>query len=269
MLRGSTVLITGGTGSLGTALGERLLTYYPQSIRVLSNDENSIYELGQKIKDERLRLLIGDIRDKDRISMAMRGVDYVIHCAALKHVPLCEYNPIEAVKTNVLGSINIVECAVDCMVKKTIAISTDKAVHPINIYGATKLAMEKLFINANCYGGKFACVRFGNFTKSRGSFLTKLNDIPIPVTHEDMERYWIDIDEAANFTIYCLTEMKGGEVFVPRMDKLNIMDIIKDSISDAEIKITGRRAGEKLTEILFAEGENPEDRGDYYVITHS
>jgi len=265
-MKDKVILITGGSGSLGRALIPQLLVYNPHSIRILSNNEYEIYSISQEINDIRVRPLIGDIRDRERMNRAVNGVDYIIHAAALKHVDLCEYNPIEAVKTNILGSINIIDCAIDKGVAKVLAISSDKAVHPINIYGATKLAMEKLFVNAGVYGTtKFSCIRFGNFLGSRGSFLEMVegnHDAPIPITNENMTRFWIPLEKAAEFTIKCLMMMKGGEVFIPKMDEEKIVDFVVGR----PIEIIGRRAGEKLSEMLFAEGEVVEDCKEYFLV---
>jgi len=267
-----TVLITGGAGSLGGGLVKSILERDVKAIRIFDNSEYSQWQLGYNYKDERLRFLIGDVRDRDRLYRAMNGVDTVIHCAALKHVPLCEYNPIEAVETNVNGSINVIDTAIDNGVEKVIAISSDKAVHPINIYGATKLVMEKLFTQANVYGEtKFSCIRFGNFQGSKGSLVQIIEKQleageEITITNRDMTRFWISITNASEFTVECLDVMKGGEIFVPKMSESYVEDVIHTLAPDAKYKIIGKRPGEKLHELLFAEGENPIDKGDYFVI---
>ncbi len=263
-IKDKVVLITGGSGSLGKELLPILLKERPASIRVISNDENQIHQLSEEFKHTNVRPLIGDIRDKDRLYRAMNGVEYVIHTAALKHVYLSEYNPMEAVKTNVVGSMNVIDCAIDNNVKKVIAISSDKAVHPINLYGATKLVMEKLFKNAGHYGKtKFACVRFGNFIGSRGSFLEGIDEKKVVnITDERMKRYWIPLEQAADFTIKCLEIMEGGEVFVPKMTEHSVMEFVHGR----PVEIIGKRDGEKLSEMLFAEGEVVTDKGGYFVV---
>lgn len=263
------ILITGGTGSLGTALASHLLYDDRYSaIRLLTNSEDELVNMKRRMGQNKLRYMIGDIRDRDRLKSAMSGVDEVIHTAALKHVDICEYNPIESVKTNVLGSINIVDAATDCGVKSVIAISTDKAVHPINIYGATKLTMEKMVIGSNGRT-KFSCIRFGNFEGSRGSVLPMWygqveRGEALTITDKEMTRFWITIDKAAQFTIDRLNDMSGGEVFIPKMPEEELMETVKALGKDIEIEVIGRRAGEKLHEMLFAEGETPVDCGDYY-----
>lgn len=272
MIDGKVILVTGGTGSYGEIFVELAIKEYnPKAVRVFSRGEYFQWEMSHKLNDLRLRYLIGDIRDRDRLHRAMGGVDIVVHAAALKHVPLCEYNPIEAVKTNIVGSINVIDAAIDNHVDKVIALSSDKAVHPINIYGATKLAMEKLFINSNVYGDtKFSCVRFGNFWASRGSviplFAKQAEEGEITVTDPDMTRFWITLEDAARFTIQCIGKMEGKEIFVPKMDNANLSDLIKKYFPEAKRKVIGKREGEKVKELMFGEGEKVEDCGDYYLI---
>tara|TARA_Y100000310_G_scaffold84594_1_gene81498 strand:- start:10224 stop:11063 length:840 start_codon:yes stop_codon:yes gene_type:complete len=267
-----TLLITGGAGSLGKALTLELLKHSPQSIRIFDNSEFFQWEMQQKYTDPRLRFLIGDIRDKERLSRAMNGADIVIHAAALKHVPLCEYNPIEAVTVNSLGSANVIDCAIDNKAQKVIAISSDKAVHPINIYGATKLVMEKLIVQANVYGDtKFSCVRFGNFEESRGNLVSLVyqqleSGEPITVTDKEMSRFWITLDKVCEFIVQSLEIMKGGEIIIPKMTQKEIMDVISSIAPNALYKVIGRRQGEKLNELLFSEDENPVDCGSYHLI---
>lgn len=271
-MKGKTILITGGTGSLGQEITKQLLKLEPRTIRLLSNSEWELYDAKRHMPEETLRFLLGDVRDADRMHRAMVGVNIVIHCAALKHVPICEYNPIEAVRTNVLGSINVIDAALDNGVDKVIAISSDKAVHPINIYGATKLTMEKLFIQANVYlGTKFSCVRFGNIQESKGSVLSLwyqqiIRGEPITVTERDMTRYWITLEKAAEFTVKCLEMMEGAEIFIPKMPEVELMKVAQEMKSEHGFRFIGKRPGEKLHEMLFAEGENPKDCGDYFVI---
>ncbi len=252
------VLVTGGTGSLGQELVKQLLPI-AKSIRVFSRNEYFQWEMQKHFNNEILRFLIGDVRDKERLWRALDGVDLVIHTAALKHVLSCEYNPIEAVKTNIEGSINIIETALDRNVEKVLAISSDKAVSPLNIYGATKLCMEKLFINANVYGGKFSCVRCGNFVGSRGSVIPLFKEQAktgvITVTDPSMTRYFIDLDAVASFVIYCAKIMEGGEIFVPDMKEENILELAKTTFTGVNIKFTGKGEGEKLTEELMTEDE--------------
>ena len=269
-MKDKTVLITGGTGSLGVAVAKQLIE--DCVVRVLTNNEAELVDIESHFNSSNIRFLIGDIRDTDRMHRAMNGVDVVIHTAALKHVPVCEYNPIEAVKTNVMGSINVIDAAIDNSLDKVIAISSDKAVHPINIYGATKLTMEKLFIQANVYGKtKFSCIRFGNFQGSRGSVLPKWyeqleRNEPITVTEKDMTRYWITLDKASGFVVDCINRMEGGEIFIPKMPEEDMMKLATEMAGEQGFQFIGRRPGEKLHEMLFAEGEKPEDCDGYFVI---
>jgi len=201
----------------------------------------------------------------------MNGVDIVFHLAALKHVPICEFNPFEAVGINIVGSMNVIDAAIDNKVEKVLAISSDKAVHPINIYGATKLVMEKLFIQSTVYGKtKFSCVRMGNFSESRGNVVSvwydEIEKGEITVTDREMTRFWIGIDQAARFCIDCALMMEGGEIYIPKMPSKVLGDTIKEIAPMAKIKIIGKRSGEKLHELLFAEGEEPEEFEDYYVV---
>lgn len=270
---GKVILLTGGTGSLGSALVNNLL--YDESysaVRILTNNEAELVAMERKLGQTKLRFMVGDVRDRDRMYRITKGVQEVVHTAALKHVPVCEFNPIEAVKTNIMGSINVIEAALDNGVNKVIAISSDKAVHPINIYGATKLAMEKLFIQSNVYGEtKFSCIRFGNFRGSRHSVLPlwyeqiEKNE-PITVTEKEMTRFWITLDSAAKFAAKCMDTMNGGEVFIPKMPEEDLMALAESMNSTQGFKFIGRRQGEKLHEMLFAEGEKPEDCGDFYKI---
>ena len=258
----SKTLITGGTGTLGQALVKEI----DGTIRVFSRGEYEQSEMQKEFPE--VRYLIGDVRDRGRLRRALSGVDVVIHAAALKQVPTCEYNPIEAIKTNIDGSINVIETALDCRVPKVIAVSSDKAVHPINLYGATKLVMEKLFIHANVYGEtKFSCVRLGNFYQSRGSFLSDIyGKEEISVTDKEMTRFWMSVTHAAQFILDCLDRMEGGEIFVPKMPQRELMDLIDELAPEVKVKVIGKRKGEKLNEMLFAEGEEFEEHGDYYVI---
>lgn len=266
-------LVLGGTGSLGKVLVETLLTKEVDSIRVYSRNEYFQVEMQRELNNPKLRFLIGDIRDKDRLRRAMDGVDYVVNCAALKHVPVCEYNPIEAIKTNIDGAVNIIDCAIDTKVKKVVHISSDKAVEPINLYGATKLVAEKLFIHSNIYGKDktfFSCIRFGNFFGSRGSviplWMRQKETGKITLTDKDMTRFWIHIDKACKFILMCINEMKGGEIFIPKMDEIIMEEMAKLIAPDCDIEITGKRFGEKLSEKLFSDCEKIEHREGYYIV---
>jgi UDP-N-acetylglucosamine 4,6-dehydratase len=213
--------------------------------------------------DPTLRYFIGDVRDKNRLRRAMQGVDIIVHAAALKQVPACEYNPNEAVKTNILGGSNVIEAALDTDVAKVMAISTDKAVNPINIYGATKLAAEKLFVQSNAYAGgkgtRFSCVRYGNVVGSRGSvvpvFLRQRDTGTVTVTDERMTRFWLSIEQGVRFTIRCIEQMEGGEVFVPKIPSMKLIDLAQAIAPDCDKRIIGIRPGEKLHEVLISEDE--------------
>ncbi len=272
IMKDKVILITGGSGSLGRELTKQLLELDPKTIRILSNNEWELYDMQRHFTDSRLRYLLGDIRDRDRMQRSMDGVDIVIHAAALKHVSLCEYNPFEAVKTNILGSMNVIDAAIDNDAEKVIAISSDKAVHPINLYGATKLVMEKVFLHANAYyKTKFSCVRFGNFQGSRGSVLPlwykQLEESnEITVTAKEMTRFWISLDKAGGFVLKCIKMMEGNETFIPKMPEVEIMELAKEFAPKAKIKIIGIRKGEKLQEMLLAEGEEAIETEDYFLI---
>jgi len=263
------VLITGGAGFLGRGVTKRLLEENPDSIRILDHSEYLLWEMEQQFNNRILRYFLGDVRDRDRMDRAIDGVDCVIHCAAIKHVPIAEYNPIEAVNTNINGSINVIEASIEKRINKVLAISSDKSVHPINIYGATKLCMEKLIIQSNVYGHtKFSCVRMGNIEGSSGSVVQlwakqRLNGEPITVTEKDMSRYWIDIDKASGFVVESLKRMEGGEIFIPLMPSKTMEELTKDF---KDVKIIGKRKGEKKHEELVSEGEEAERFEDYMVI---
>jgi UDP-N-acetylglucosamine 4,6-dehydratase len=257
------ILITGGTGSFGRFFTKYILTQNPARVVVFSRDELKQYEMQQEIQDERLRFFIGDIRDKERLLAAFRGVDYVIHAAAMKQVESCEYNPFEAVKTNVLGAQNIIEAAIECKVKKVIALSTDKACAPVNTYGKSKALMESLFVAGNNYAGsmqtRFAVTRYGNVVSSRGSviplFLKQRETGTITLTSERMTRFWIALDEAVRFVHASLLRMHGGEIFVPKIPSMKITDLAKAIAPGCKVKVTGIRPGEKLHETLITEDE--------------
>lgn len=276
MLEGKVVLVTGGTGSFGKKFVRKALTLGVKKIIVFSRDELKQYEMKQEFTDERIRFFIGDVRDKERLYRAFDGVDIVIHAAAMKHVDACEYNPFEAVKTNIHGAQNIIDAAIDKGVEKVIALSTDKACSPINLYGATKLASDKLFIAANAYVGekhtKFAVVRYGNVVGSRGSvvpFFKKVRETGVlPVTDDRMTRFWITLDKGVQFVIDNLERMHGGELFVPKIPSMNILDLAKAIGPECDIKIVGIRPGEKLHEAMITKDDarHTIEFDDYYVI---
>lgn len=281
MLNGKTILITGGTGSFGKKFTETVLKrYQPRKLIIFSRDEFKQYEMGKKFSQESypaIRYFLGDIRDKNRLYRAFEGVDYVIHAAALKQVPALEYNPTEAVKTNVDGADNIVDAAIDAGVKKVVALSTDKAVNPANLYGATKLVAEKIFIAANNYGGSrvdFSVVRYGNVVGSRGSVipffleLKKKNIKEFPITDERMTRFWITLESGVELVLYALQHSVGGEVFVPKIPSMILKDLAKAVDPSATFKNVGIRPGEKLHETLISEDEARKavDIGKYYVV---
>ena len=277
-LQDKVILITGGTGSFGTKFVRTLLAEHnPAAVRIYSRDELKQYNLQHALgDDERLRCLIGDVRDADRLQLAMRGVDVAIHAAALKQVPACEYNPFEAVKTNINGAENVVAAAIANEVPRTLALSTDKAVNPVNLYGATKLAAEKIITQGNAYAGstpaRFATMRYGNVVGSRGSviplFKAQARGGELTITDESMTRFWITLDQAVEFVISCLALMQGGEVFVPRIPSMRVRDIADALAPDATRRIIGIRPGEKIHEVLVTEDESRRARelADRYVI---
>lgn len=259
------VLVTGGTGSFGKKFIEILLTEYcPRKLIIFSRDELKQHEMRQNgFDDPCLRYFIGDVRDVDRLRRAMHDVDIVVHAAALKQVPACEYNPIEAIMTNVMGAKNVIDAALDASVKKVIALSTDKAVNPVNIYGTSKLAAEKLFVHGNVYAGgmqtRFSCVRYGNVLGSRGSvipqFLEQCRSGQVTVTDPRMTRFWLTLDQGVRFVVRCIETMHGGEVFVPKLPSMNLMDLVQALAPDCRVKEIGIRPGEKLHEVLISEDE--------------
>lgn len=261
MFDDKSILITGGTGSFGKKYTETILSRYkPRRIVIYSRDELKQYEMAQSHDDPAMRYFIGDVRDLGRIRQAMQGIDYVIHAAALKHVPVAEYNPMECIKTNIHGAQNVIEAAIAEGVSKVIALSTDKAANPVNLYGATKLASDKLFVAANnMTGGKgpiFGVVRYGNVVGSRGSVvplfkrLVQEGKTPLPVTHEDMTRFWITLQEGVDFVLKNFTRMYGGEIFVPKIPSVRIMDLVEAYSGTREANVIGIRPGEKLHEIM-------------------
>lgn len=281
LISDKSILITGGTGSFGKYFIKYILeNHNPKKVIVFSRDELKQYEMkASGFDDGRMRYFIGDVRDVERLKLAMRDVDVVIHAAALKHVPACEYNPIEAVLTNIIGTKNVIEAALDTKVTKLIALSTDKAVSPISLYGATKLVAEKLFTQANTYskdgGARFSCVRFGNMFGSRGSVVPALINQKktgkVFLTDDRMTRFCITLEQGAEFVIKCLKEMHGGEVFVPKIPTMRIVDLINAIAPTSKIEIIGIRTGEKLHEILISEDEarNTLETENMYIIKPS
>jgi UDP-N-acetylglucosamine 4,6-dehydratase len=259
------ILVTGGTGSFGRKFAKIVLNdFQPRKLIVFSRDELKQYEMQTGgFNQPNIRFFIGDVRDADRLRRAMHGVDVVVHAAALKQVPACEYNPNEAVLTNVMGARNVIEAALDSGVKKVVALSSDKAVNPVNLYGATKLVAEKLFVQANAYSAfratKFSCVRYGNVVGSRGSvvplFMEQRKNGRVTVTDRRMTRFWITLEQGVRFVIRCIGLMEGGEVFVPKLPSMNIMDLSQALAPGCEVDEIGIRAGEKLHEVLISEDE--------------
>ena len=263
MFDGQKILITGGTGSFGSNFAKFLLkNTQADKIIIFSRDEYKQHQLEQEIADVRLRLFLGDVRDLPRLQRALSGVDIVIHAAALKQVPALEYNPYEAIKTNVLGSQNVIEAALDQGVEKVLLISTDKAVQPINLYGSTKLSAEKLFVAGNSYGVKktlFSVVRYGNVFGSRGSIietLQKNNGGKVKLTDPEMTRFWITLDQSFELVNFALENMEGGEIFIPKIPSMKVIDLFEAIAPGAEKEIIGIRPGEKLHEILLTEDES-------------
>lgn len=281
MFNDKTILVTGGTGSFGRAFLNYVLTKFsPRKVIVFSRDEYKQYDMAKKFgKDRRVRFFLGDVRDKDRLARALWRVDYVIHAAALKQVPAAEYNPFEFVKTNVIGSQNVIEASIDNHVKKVIALSTDKAANPINLYGATKLCSDKLFIAANAYAGgretKFAVVRYGNVLGSRGSviplFLEQKEKGTITITDRRMTRFWITLSQAVAFVIKCFEMMDGGEIFVPKIPSMKVVDLAKTICPKCKMEEIGIRPGEKLHEVMIPKDDarNTIEFEDFYVIMPS
>ncbi|MFC1546671.1 UDP-N-acetylglucosamine 4,6-dehydratase (inverting) [bacterium] len=258
------ILITGGTGSFGRKFAHKILSQYkPRKVIIYSRDEYKQYLMRKQFSkfDDKIRFFIGDVRDRDRLYRAFDGVDIVIHAAALKHVTAAEYNPIEAIKTNINGATNIIDAAIDRNVKKVVALSTDKAVNPVNLYGATKLVSDKLFVSANAYVGKkdtvFSVVRYGNVSGSRGSvipfFQTLINNEKkeIPITDFRMTRFWITLDQGVELVFKALCDAKGGEIYVSKIPSFKIMDLAKAMAEDAALKEVGIREGEKLHEVMI------------------
>ncbi|MBI3601349.1 MAG: UDP-N-acetylglucosamine 4,6-dehydratase (inverting) [Candidatus Omnitrophica bacterium] len=280
MINGKTILITGGTGSFGNKFTEVVLKKFkPKKLIIFSRDEYKQHEMGKKFSDDKypIRYFLGDVRDQGRLNRAFEGVDYVVHAAALKQVPALEYNPMEAVKTNILGADNIVEAAIDQGIKKVVVLSTDKACNPVNLYGATKLAAEKVFVAANAYGGgrvKFSVVRYGNVMGSRGSVIPFFLSLKhqgakeFPITDERMTRFWITLKQSAELVLTALNFGMGGECFIPIIPSMRVVDLARAIDPRAKFKIIGIRPGEKLHESLISEEEGYNTRifKDTYVI---
>lgn len=265
-----TILITGGTGSFGKCFTQYILTKYnPQKIIIYSRDEFKQFNMANDFKkyENKLRFFIGDVRDRERLKRAFRGVDYIIHAAALKQVPSCEYNPNEAIKTNIHGAMNVIEAALDCNVKKVIALSTDKAVNPINLYGGTKLVSDKLFVAANSYVGasdlNFSVVRYGNVAGSRGSVIPFFNKIiengknELPITDYRMTRFWISLHEGIELVLKALGEARGGETFISKIPSFKITDLAQAMLPGCKMPEVGIREGEKLHEVMITSEDAP------------
>ncbi len=277
-LDGKVILITGGTGSFGKKFVELTLKKYsPKKLIVFSRDEFKQHQMATSGFDhESMRYFIGDVRDKDRLYRALDGVDYVVHASALKQIPACEYNPIEAVKTNVLGAANLIDAAIERNVKKVLAISTDKAVAPVNLYGATKLCSDKLFVAGNSYSGvhvtRFSVVRYGNVIGSRGSVIPLFSKMArsgtLPVTDTRMTRFWLTLDQGVLFVLKSLERMEGGEIFVPKIPSMNILDLAEALAPGCPTTTIGIRPGEKLHEVLIPQDDarHTVEHDDSYVI---
>ncbi len=279
IFEGSSVLITGGTGSFGKAFLQRLLeTRNPARVVIFSRDELKQYEMRQTWGDDpRVRWFIGDIRDRDRMNMALHGVDYVVHAAALKQVDTAEYNPMEYVKTNILGSENVMQASIEAGVKKVVALSTDKASSPVNLYGATKLTADKLFVSGNHYAAgydtHFSVVRYGNVMGSRGSVIPFFRNLaalgePLPITDRRMTRFWITLPQAVEFVMSCFNDMSGGELYVPRIPSMRVVDLAEAIAPGSETVEVGIRPGEKLHEEMISSEDSRRTlrRDDRYVV---
>src|SRR3989339_113467 len=280
MFNNETILITGGTGSFGRRLTKTLLARYkPKKIIIYSRDEFKQFEMAQEFNQNCMRYFIGDVRDQERLRVAVEGVDYIVHAAALKQVPAAEYNPMECIKTNVYGAENVIKAALSANVKKVIALSTDKAANPINLYGATKLASDKLFVAANNMKGnhptQFSVTRYGNVMGSRGSVLPFFKKLinqdtkSLPVTHEEMTRFWITLQEGVDFVLKNFERMQGGEIFVPKIPSIRIVDLVKSLLPRGTYEIIGIRPGEKLHETMCPADDShlTIEFDDHYVIS--
>jgi len=276
----TSVLITGGTGSFGQKFVELMMEHHPpKRLVVFSRDELKQHEMRRRFPDSGkspIRYFIGDVRDRERLYRAFHGIEIVVHAAALKQVPACEYNPFEAIQTNIIGAKNVIDAAIDQGVQKVIAISTDKAVNPISLYGATKLCAEKLFVQGNAYAGgrgiRFSCARYGNVVGSRGSvvptFLEQRQNGKITITDPRMTRFWITVEQGVEFVIQCIALMQGGEIFVPKAPSMNILDLAKAVDAGCAVEYIGIRPGEKLHEVLIGQDEarNTIEYDDFFTI---
>jgi UDP-N-acetylglucosamine 4,6-dehydratase len=279
MFNNTNILITGGTGSFGKAFTKTLLTYFkPNKIIIYSRDELKQYEMAQEYNKKIMRYFIGDVRDLPRLQKAMQGVDFVIHAAALKHVPIAEYNPMECIKTNIMGAQNVIDASLENDVKKVIALSTDKAANPSNLYGASKLASDKLFVAANNLRGthitKFSVVRYGNVLGSRGSVLPLFKQLidqgakELPITDPNMTRFWITLQQGVDFVVKNFSRMQGGEIFVPKIPSMTIKAIAHAIAPKLDINIIGIRPGEKMHEVMCPKDDShlTLEFDDHYVI---
>lgn len=276
-LDGSTILLTGGTGSFGTAFIAHVSQRWPAAtIRVYSRDELKQSELRSRFGDDQVRYFIGDVRDRSRLTRACQGADIVVHAAAMKQVPACEYNPFEAVRTNILGTQHVVDASIDAGVPKVLALSTDKAVNPVNLYGATKLCAEKIVVQGNAYAAqsptRLACVRYGNVIGSRGSvvplFRDQMRSGRLTITDERMTRFWITLEQATDLVLYSLEHLEGGEVFIPKLPSMRVLDLAEAIAPGVPIEVVGIRPGEKLHEMLLTrdEARHSVDLEDVFVV---
>ena len=276
-LSDATILLTGGTGSFGTAFVERMTAEHPgTTVRIFSRDELKQSEMAARLPGAELRWFIGDVRDRRRLLRACQGADVVVHAAAMKQVPACEYNPFEAVQTNVIGAQNVVDAAIEAGVPQVVALSTDKAVNPVNLYGATKLCEEKIIVQGNAYaaGGatRLACVRYGNVVGSRGSvvplFRRQRDEGRLTITDERMTRFWITLDQAVDLVLTALDRMAGGEIFIPKIPSMRVTDLAEAIAPGVPCDVVGIRPGEKLHEVLLTEDEarHAVDLGDVLVV---
>ena len=280
-LKNKTIMITGGTGSFGQACTKFLLQYNTKKIIIFSRDELKQFEMSNKFNNSKLRFFLGDVRDLKRLKLATKKVDILIHAAALKQVPAAEYNPMECIKTNIYGAENVISASIENNVKKIIALSTDKAANPLNLYGATKLCSDKLFINANYLSGsentKFSVVRYGNVVGSRGSVLPYFKSLieknakSLPITDERMTRFWITLDHGIEFVLNSINLMRGGELFIPKSPSIKIIDLVKVLGKNIKYHIIGIRPGEKLHEVLCPADSSRDtlEFKDYYLIKPS
>jgi UDP-N-acetylglucosamine 4,6-dehydratase/5-epimerase len=277
-LNGKTILLTGGTGSFGSAFLERVTSSWPDAVvRVYSRDELKQSELRSRFGERQVRYLIGDVRDRSRMTRAVEGADIIVHAAAMKQVEACEYNPFEAVRTNVLGAQHVVDAAIDARVPRVVALSTDKAVNPVNLYGATKLCQEKIIVQGNAYASqretRLACVRYGNVVGSRGSVVPVFRqqiarDGRITITDDRMTRFWIMLPQAVDLVLYALANMRGGEVFIPKIPSMRVTDLAEAIAPGVPRETIGIRPGEKLHELLITgdESRHTIDAGEVYVV---